>query len=270
MSSEKYSRRKFIGAACLLASSGLALSAIPIPAETKSYPLLAEGTTDLEKITALLKQKEPVIWLFTGDSITEGVKHTHGYRSFPEIFSERVRWELQRSRDIVINSAISGHTTVNILNDFDWRVTQFKPSVVFLMIGTNDCSTTKHLSVANFETNLNTLVNKIKATNAIPVLLTPNVILANKAPERASLPEYIPVIRKVAEKYKLVLIDNYAYWKNAIDNEPEKAVFKNWLNDPLHPNATGHQEIARLIFKSLNIFNPADATCGGSYYEGDH
>jgi acyl-CoA thioesterase-1 len=42
------------------------------------------------------------------------------------------------------------------------------------------------------------------------------------------------------------------------------------LNDPLHPNQTGHQEIARLMFKELSIFDPAAASCGGKYYEGDH
>ena len=97
---------------------------------------------DSEKIDEMLKNKEvPLIWVFTGDSITHGAKHTHGYRSYPEIFAERIRWELGRTRDIVINTGISGNTTRVILNDLDWRISQFKPNVVSLMIGTNDCAT---------------------------------------------------------------------------------------------------------------------------------
>ena len=46
--------------------------------------------------------------MFTGDSITHGALHTMGWRSYPEHFAERVRWELGRMRDIVINTGISG------------------------------------------------------------------------------------------------------------------------------------------------------------------
>lgn len=226
--------------------------------------------SDLDIVENLFKQKEPLRWLFTGDSITAGVKHTHGYRSFPEVFDERVRWEMHRGRDIVINSAVSGHTSVNILDDFDWRVTQFKPAVVFLMIGTNDCSTEHNISADDFEINLNKLVSGIRKEKAVPILLTPNVIIFEKAQVRAALATYVEVIRNVAQKNNLILVDNWAYWKNTLNNEPEKAVYKNWLNDPLHPNGTGHQEIARLIFKTLNIFNAEDPTCGGNYYEGEH
>ena len=77
------------------------------------------------------------------------------------------------------------------------------------------------------------------------------------------------VIQKTAEKKSIILVDNYTYWEET-KNGSEINVFKEWLNDPLHPNGTGHQEIARLLFKELSIFNPNDATCGGKYYEGKH
>src|SRR5580698_4140403 len=57
-----------------------------------------------DAIRALLKGKEHVVWLITGDSITHGALHTCGWRSYPELFGERVRWELYRVRDIVINT----------------------------------------------------------------------------------------------------------------------------------------------------------------------
>jgi acyl-CoA thioesterase-1 len=256
------SRRKFIK------TTGIA-AALP----TVFAPYVSSGLSrnsvdngpDLEKITGLLAQKDPNIWLFTGDSITHGAKHTHGSRSYPEIFAERIRWELKRVRDMVVNTGISGNATSNILNDFDWRVTQFKPAVVSLMIGTNDCAR-KEITPTVFEQNLITIVGKIRDLGAFPILHTPNPILIQKAPERKTLSDYIPVIRRVSEAKNVLLVDNYSHWQNTTDVD----VNREWLNDPLHPGARGHQEIARLLFKTLNIFDAKEPTCGGAYYEGEH
>ena len=68
----------------------------------------------------------------------------------------------------------------------------------------------------------------------------------------------------------MILIDNYQYWEEAIQEKSEQVFFKQWLDDRLHPNHLGHQEIARLMFRKLGIYDPAAATCGGDYYEGEH
>ena len=231
---------------------------------------MTSGARDLQRIKSLLSDKnESHRWLLTGDSITHGAKHTHGYRSYPEIFQERLRWELGRPRDIAINTGMSGHTTTHILNDFEWRVSQFKPVMVSIMIGTNDCSK-PDMSETLYRSNLNAIVEKIRDLGAIPVLHTPNPIIIEKAPERKTLPDYIPVIRDIAKIHDTLLVDNYAYWEEAAKQKSQTMVFREWLNDPLHPNQTGHQEIAMLMFKTLDVFDPKDSTCGGGYYEGEH
>lgn len=228
-----------------------------------------DARPDLEQIAALLAAKDkPVIWLFTGDSITHGAKHTKGYRSYPEIFGERVRWELKRMRDVVINTGISGNTTRNILDDFDWRITQFRPAVVSLMLGTNDCIR-KGITAEVFEQNLHAIVTKIRESGAVPVLHTPNILIPEKAPDRgATLPLYVSVIRKVAQNANVILVDNYQHWEDSMKNGIP--VYRQWLNDPIHPGETGHQEIARLTFKTLSIFDANEPTCGGAYFEGEH
>ncbi|MFC5411382.1 SGNH/GDSL hydrolase family protein [Larkinella bovis] len=260
MKNYSISRRKFIRAAGV----GTALPSVwtPVWSEAARHP---KTVSDLESVKTLLTRKEPGIWVFTGDSITHGAKHTHGFRSYPEVFAERLRWELKRVRDLVINTGISGNTTTNILDDFDWRVAQFKPAVVSLMIGTNDCAR-KGLTTAVFEQNLNTIVGKIRDLGAVPILHTPNPIILAKAPERKTLPEYIPVIRRVTDAQQVILVDNYAHWETATGVD----VNREWLNDPLHPGGRGHQEIARLLFQTLSIFDAKEPTCGGPYYEGDH
>lgn len=216
--------------------------------------------SDSEKIKELLKRKNPLKWLFTGDSITAGVKHTHGYRSYSEIFAERIRWEMDRRRDVIINTAISGNITQNILEDFNWRVEQFEPDIVSLMIGTNDC-TRKEITKKIFKLKLDELLNKIKATGAIPILHTPNAIIKKYASERADLFEYVKVTQKAAEKKNIILVDNYSYWEGIMKNQPDMDFLENWLDDPVHPNQIGHREIAFLMFKKLSIFDSKSPSC---------
>lgn len=273
MSSNKVTRRNFLVKACWLTTvSNVLLPLFPTSAfATQDDRQLAAGEeADRERIKEILGGKKPAIWVFTGDSITAGVKHTQGYRSYPEVFGERIRYELGRSRDAIINSAISGNSSQNIIDDIDWRIRQFKPNVVSLMIGTNDCEASRKVSLVKFEENLMFLIQEIRKLGAAPILHTPNVIIAKRAPERESLPKYVDVIRKVAHNQQTVLADQWAHWQQSIAQQSQDKIFGEWLNDPLHPNGRGHQEIARLLFKELSIFNPADPTCGAPYYEGDH
>ena len=154
MITDKFTRRRFFEKSLYLSSLAFTVGNLKSIASTgedmeRSLPTsfrVSLEVPDLERIAGFLKQKDPLIWLFTGDSITHGAKHTQGYRSYPEIFSERIRYELGRLRDIVINTGISGNTAQVIINDFGWRIGQFKPAVVSLMIGTNDCVETRNIS----------------------------------------------------------------------------------------------------------------------------
>lgn len=263
------SRRTF------LKTAGFGAAALGLGAQQTATALDAgksrgasDSAPDLERIKQLLESQEPHIWLFTGDSITHGAKHTKGYRSYPEIFGERLRWELKRMRDVVINTGISGNTTVNILGDFEWRVSQFKPAMVSLMIGTNDCAK-KDMTTDLYQKNLRQIVNKIRDIGAVPIFHTPNSIISEKDPARSRLADYVPGMRQVAEENEVILVDNYQYWEASRLNNAAN-VYGDWLNDPIHPGETGHQEIARLMFKTISIFNPLEPTCGGEYYEGEH
>jgi acyl-CoA thioesterase-1 len=259
------SRRRFLK----MAGFGTALSLLL----GKGKYVLAKGnvvdaSSDQDKIKAILTAKDkPVIWLFTGDSITHGAKHTRGYRSYPEIFGERIRWEMRRMKDVVINTGISGNTTRAILTEMEWRITQFRPAVVSLMYGTNDCV---RMTTAIFEENLIQIVKQIREAGAVPILHTPNILIPEKDQDRgAALPSFVPVIRKVAAEQGVILVDNYLHWEDSMKNDTVN-VYREWLNDPIHPGEKGHQEIARLLFKELGIFDPKHPTCGAEYYEGEH
>jgi lysophospholipase L1-like esterase len=206
----------------------------------------------LNEIKAKLKEATPITWLFTGDSITQGALHTYGYRSFPEIFAEHVRWEMSRKMDIVINSGISGNKTSDILDTIDWRILRFKPNVIFLMIGTNDCALGR-AGCEIFEQNLCELLEIVRSHGCFCVLNTPNAIcLDGYSGSYSHLPEYVEIIRKVARSSDIMLIDHFEYWNQTKATKDE---LMSWLDDSIHPNVYGHRAIAKLIFQALCIEN---------------
>ncbi|MCD2422548.1 GDSL-type esterase/lipase family protein [Niabella pedocola] len=258
-------RRRFLGNLCMVSTgiTGLWDKVLPSPGID-----LKNNGHDLSRITGLLKRKEPVKWLFTGDSITQGAKHTHGMRSYPEVFSERVRWELGRPRDVIINTAISGNTSVDLCRDLDQRIFQYQPQVVLLMLGTNDAALQKKITPEHFKANMTMIIDRIRTQNGIPVLLSPNRIIATKAPERSTLKNYIAVLDELAASRSLVYINVWSEWDTGLKQKYQGQQNARLLNDPLHPNGFGHQEIAILLFKAFSIYDPAASTCGGPYYEG--
>lgn len=216
------------------------------------------GTAGVEGVKDLLAGMDPVAWVFTGDSITHGALHTKGWRSYPEHFAERVRWELKRMRDIVINTGISGDKTDGLLADLDWRVLHLKPDVVSIMLGMNDC-TLGAVGRELFRKNLTAIVTKVKTAGAIPILNTPNTIYLKNAETRAELPAYAQVVRDVALGTKAPLVDHFAHWETA---RPDQEALLKWLEDQsIHPGVFGHREFARQIFTDLGIYDEKSPTC---------
>lgn len=234
--------------------------------------IIADTTADVDKkqIGVLLKSSDPINWVFTGNSITQGAKHTHGMRPYSEIFAERIRWEMQRPNDVIINTAISGHTTQNIINDFGIRVPRFNPKVVVLMIGTNDAAQDRNITIENFGNNLIELIDRIREIGAIPIVMSPNIIIVDKSPERSRLYLYEEKMGQIVKTKNVIYVNNWNIWSTELQQKYPGEVFKKLMNDPLHPNGYGHQEIAMALFKELSIFDSSAPTCGAPYYEGNH
>jgi lysophospholipase L1-like esterase len=225
------------------------------------------STTDVHsddnggEIRALLTQPKPVTWLFTGDSVTQGALHTSGCRSYPEHFAERVRWELSRLRDIIINSAVSGGTTGALLKDLEWRIFQFKPHVTSLMMGVNDCVAGPS-GRDDFRQNLNKLAEAIEEHRSLPLLHTPNLIHYPDAERRKDLPAYVEIIREVAKQRRILVVDHYSHWLEKVNSAKDRDDLLYLLHDgSIHPNQYGHRELANLLFQKLGIYDPASRTC---------
>nr|WP_321182046.1 GDSL-type esterase/lipase family protein [Microbacterium barkeri] len=145
-----------------------------MPIAASASPATADS--DRRRLAAALTDPAPLNWIITGDSITHGLVHTQGGRSYPEHLHELIRGELERVRDIVLNTAISGNRIVDLLDDWDRRVASWRPDVVTLMIGTNDASDggpRPVISADDYAASLRDFVTRVRGLGAIPVLQTP-------------------------------------------------------------------------------------------------
>lgn len=212
----------------------------------------ASAAADLRRLAALLTGAEPLNWVITGDSITHGLVHTQGERSYPEHLHELIRGELGRTRDIVVNTAISGHRLTDILDDWERRIDSWRPDVVTLMIGTNDVATgpgSDTVEPGAFAASLREFVARVRATGGIPVLQTPPSIDIPNAPGRERIAEFVDAVREVAAIDDVVLVDQHARfteWGHG-------GVPWGLMGDPFHPNAAGHAALALELANALGI-----------------
>ena len=210
-------------------------------------------------------------WVFYGDSVTHGCSHTGGWRNFVEIFEERLRWELHRTLDTVINSGNSGHSSVNLLNDKQYRlqVRRFAPTVVPILVGSNDIVRPNAGTIEDFRSRLEKLVRRVREEDhAIPILQTYNTIKLVENPTTEYLqgyvkryyefPNYNRVIRETAEKLDVILIDHSRHWET---EAADPDVLDFWLGETIHPGARGHLEMAKVIFKALGMYDPDSRCC---------
>lgn len=191
----------------------------------------------------------PVTWVLIGDSITQGVVHTHGLRSYAEHFAERVRGELGRLGDAVVNSAVAGSTSEDVLPEFHWRVGRFGPDVVLVMFGTNDA--TEGLDgVRGYRYRIDQIVQRSRDVGALVVLQTPPPVLPGDTRDPEVVAAYADAVRAVADGLGTLLVDHHAHWTEA--GSPQ-----DWFADPFHPNAAGHVELARTLLRGLRIDDPS-------------
>lgn len=211
----------------------------------------------LETIKSALADPNPVKWLFTGDSITHGAFHTLGHRDYVEHFAERVRYELNRVRDGVIKSAVNGWRITDLTANLEWNVLEYRPQIVSLNFGMNDCTAGAEGLVAFKEMYLDVLRRIRLETDAAIILHTPPGLLPLAPTRQDHIQSYVEVVRELASETGAVLVDHFANWESASQRE----VMVYWQSDAFHPNEYGHRAMAHVLFEKLGIFDAQSAVC---------
>lgn len=207
-----------------------------------------QPSAELEKLKSLITSKDPVRWLFAGDSITHGALHTFGARDYTEHFSERIRYELGRSRDHVIKTGASGWRVTQLAADVEWGVLQYRPHGLSINFGMNDCLAGAAGIPAFKEAYLKVIAEARAKCGAAIIVHVPNAILPNDAARFANLPAYSDAVREVAATTGCVAIDHPEEWRGR--------VLMYRMSDAIHPNDVGHREMAFSMFRLLGLFDP--------------
>ena len=212
----------------------------------------------------LVAKTESRNWLFLGDSITMGARHTHGWRDYTQLFAERVRHELRRHHDLVLNAGVDGCTASGCLAGLGGVLASFKPDVALLMIGTNDAAADRRITPGKFKNALRAIVAKLRAAGARIILQTPNPIIPElAAPYRRAFGGMVRAMRETAVAEELPLIDHNAYWAEHFPKAGQTPL-ASYLCDGIHPNAFGHALLAHHLFVALGI-DDAAAPSGRSF-----
>ena len=185
-------------------------------------------------------------WVMTGDSITHGVLHTYGARSWVEHVHERVRWQLDRLTDIFVNTGVSGWRSTDVLESYDHLIGRFAPDVLSISLGTNDARQESD-DTSRFREAMLTIIEK--SAGARIILHTPLPIASAGRAARPHQPAFCQAVRDLAAETGAVLVDHEAYWLAEFGDTDPIA----WLDNAAHPNAVGHLRMANHTLRTLRL-----------------
>lgn len=205
--------------------------------------------------------------LFIGDSITDCDRNKQdgeglfgalgrGYVAQVDALLQAVYPELGIR---VVNVGTGGHTVRDLKARWQEDVTDKKPDVLSIMIGTNDVwrqydtpfITEWHVYIEEYEQTLRELVAQAKpvASSGI-VLMTPFFLESNEQDAmRRTMDEYGAVVRRIADETGCLFIDTQAAFNKVLAHLYSATLA--W--DRVHPTAAGHAVLARAFLQAMDF-----------------
>lgn len=179
----------------------------------------------------------PVKIVIFGDSLTAGYK-LPASESVPARLQERFM-AAGHSGVRVINMGISGDTTQEGLSRFNLAL-EAEPDIVVLELGANDIM--RHIPAKKMQENLDIMIRQLQE-RGIVVILSGVSIPAAYAIGNEQLGEYKPAFEALADTYS---VEYYPNFLAGVQGKPEMN-----LQDGLHPNSKGIEEIANRLYPLL-------------------
>ena len=214
--------------------------------ELKTYNL---QTKDYQNLLKLLKEPASLNWLFTGDSITQGVMHTKGLKTFSEYFAAYLKNDLARSEDIVMNTGVSSAKTTWLAADFKAYISFKNPDIVFICFAMNDARPAEgQVALDKYIEILSRAITKVRQLGAIPILETSCYAL--EAEYNDSLDLYFAALRNLAKEKQVILIDIARHWQ---DLSKDKHNNEKYMSNNMHPNALGQLYWAKSLLMDLDL-----------------
>lgn len=152
----------------------------------------------------------------------------------------------------VKNFGVGGRTLLNkgdrpYMNEKAYQdALAFNPHIVIIKLGTNDSKSFNWKHKVDFKKDLQIMIDAFKALPTRPQIYLCYPSKAYQTGDNINdniiSKEIIPMIKKVARKNKLPVIDLYT----AMDGVPEL------FPDKVHPNEEGAKRMAKTVYEALN------------------
>jgi acyl-CoA thioesterase I len=176
-----------------------------------------------------------------GDSITAG----YGVRKgFPYFWKEMLQKKYPEAVIELINSGVSGDTTIDGLARLDLAVLFYQPDLVTINFGINDA--VMGLGISEFKANLKKIIQCILEGAGSDVLLLSSQPLETPNYDELVL-KYYRTIANVADEMKIGFVDVYMAWMERIKEGISLSTLI--LSGLDHPNEAGYKIIAEALMK---------------------
>ena len=198
-------------------------------------------------VAAPADEKTPTRVACIGDSITVGAgTKSPRSNSYPAQLGRMLG-----SSYAVLNFGVSGTTMLKQGDHPYWKTGQLKkaldsnPDIVVIMLGTNDTKPQNWKFKDQYAPDYKAMIDQFKTLDSHPKIFIclPPVVpkTGNFGINEEGVEEQIPLLRKLAEKEHVNVIDNYTPLKGNDDLLP----------DNVHPNNQGATLLAKGVYKGI-------------------
>ncbi|UYZ85012.1 GDSL-type esterase/lipase family protein [Entomomonas sp. E2T0] len=164
-----------------------------------------------------------------GDSVTYGYGVSKE-QNYPTRLAVITGWN-------IINAGVSGERADQAKNRISSVLKQYQPKLVLIEIGGNDFL--KRRKEQAVKEDIRSIINTVKAENAIPVLIA---VPALSPIAMIGLPSDSSIYKELAKEENIILIDSV--FSNVLRDEKLRL-------DNIHPNAQGYQQMVGGIVEQL-------------------
>jgi acyl-CoA thioesterase-1 len=218
--------RRFVALACLLLA---ACGEPPATQETAvaNPPVASDGS-------AMNSEKVPTI-VMLGDSLTAGYELSES-EALPAVVERMLAARGVKAK--IVNAGVSGDTTADGLNRYDWSVTGTHADLLVIALGANDFM--NGLAPERPKKNLAAILDRAKADDI------PAALIGVAIPERNLSPQdqaYAAIYPDLAKEYGVPYMKNFM--------APVAGRSDLLMEDGLHPTARGVEAMALSVTEFL-------------------
>jgi lysophospholipase L1-like esterase len=207
--------------------------------------LCAEVRAQVPATNLLVKDGQKVAFL--GDSITDGGwKVSGGYVRLVVAGLDALGVKITP-----IPAGVGGNRSADMLARLDKDVISQKPDWMLLSCGVNDVWS-RQVDLDTFKKNITAIVDKAQAAGIKVMLLTPTPIgEASKNIFNDALPAYVAFMVQLGKDRKLPVANENAAYLTYLQAHPEPGNRTIVTIDTIHPNADGHQIMAKTVLAAF-------------------